>query len=90
MDTPRTTAMFVYIMAETKITIEKLAAMINKGFKSTASKEDINAVADELTTRLDSIETRLGRIENLQLAEQKPEIADLQKRMQRLEDALAV
>jgi hypothetical protein len=35
-------------------TIEKLAAMINKGFKSTASKEDIQRV-----------EVRLNSIENL-------------------------
>jgi hypothetical protein len=41
-------------MAQTKITIEKLAEMINEGFKSTASKEDIQRV-----------EVRLDRIEHL-------------------------
>jgi tetrahydromethanopterin S-methyltransferase subunit G len=51
-----------------------------------ASKEDIKAV----TTRLDGIDGRLDRIEHLLLAEQKREIEDLQKRMKRLEDALAV
>ncbi len=63
--------------------IDKLALMINEGFKTTASKEDMTAMEDRLTTRLD-------RIEHLLLAEQKREIEDLKTRMKRLEDALAV
>jgi hypothetical protein len=61
-------------------TIEALAAMINTHM---ASKEDINALENRLTTRLD-------RIEHLLLAEQKREIEDLKQRMKRLEDALTV
>jgi hypothetical protein len=64
-------------------TIDDLARMINEGFKTTASKEDIHALEDRLTTRLD-------RIEHLLLGEQKREIEDLQQRMKRFEDALAV
>jgi cell division septum initiation protein DivIVA len=60
-------------------TIDDLARMINEGFKTTATKDDIK----EVTTRLD-------RIEHLLLAEQKREIEDLKQRMKRLEDALAV
>jgi hypothetical protein len=63
--------------------IDKLAVMINEGFKSTATKDDLTALEGKLTTRLD-------RIENLLLEEQKREIEDLKKRMKRLEDALAV
>ena len=63
--------------------VDKLALMINEGFKSTATKDDLTALEGKLTTRLD-------RIENLLLAEQKREIEDLKKRMKRLEDALAV
>jgi len=48
-------------MAYTKITIEKLAEMINEGFKTTATKEDITRVE----VRMDGIESRLGRIETL-------------------------
>jgi biopolymer transport protein ExbD len=66
-------------MAQTKITTEKLAEMINEGFTTTASKEDIKAV-----------NVRLDRIENLLLEEQKREIENLKTRMKRLEDALAV
>jgi hypothetical protein len=67
-------------MAQKKITtIDDLARMINEGFKTTATKEDIKAV-----------NTRLDRIEYLILAEQKRDIEDLKKRMKRLEDALAV
>jgi hypothetical protein len=67
-------------MAKTHITtIDDLARMINEGFKTTASKEDITA-----------INIRLDRIENLLLEEQKRKIADLERRMKRLEDSLAV
>jgi hypothetical protein len=71
---------------ENHTTIDQLAEMINEGFKTTASKEDIKAVH----TRLDGIDGRLDRIEHLLLAEQKREIEDLKMRMKRLEDALAV
>jgi archaellum component FlaC len=73
-------------MANQKITIETLARMINEGFKTTATKEDIQRVEE----RLDGIDSRLDRIEHLLLAEQKREIEDLKNRMKRLEDALAV
>ncbi len=63
--------------------IDKLALMINEGFKTTATKDDLTAVEGRLTTRLD-------RIEHLLLAEQKREMEDLKKRMKPLEDALAV
>jgi hypothetical protein len=66
-------------MAQTKITIEMLAEMINEGFKSTASKEDIQRV-----------EVRLDRIENLLIEEQRRKIENLETRMKKLEDALAV
>ena len=52
-------------MAQTTITIDQLATMINEGFKTTATKEDITRV-----------EVRLDRIEHLLLAEQKREIED--------------
>ena len=63
--------------------MDKLALMINEGFKTTASKEDMTAMEDRLTTRLD-------RIENLLMEEQRRKIEDLEARMKRLEDALAV
>jgi hypothetical protein len=66
--------------------VEKLALMINEGFKATATKEDLKAV----TTRLDGIDSRLDRIEHLLLAKQEQRLNDLETRMKRLEDALAV
>jgi len=72
-------------MAQKKITIETLAEIINEGFKTAATKEDLKVV----TTRLDGIDSRLARIEHLLLAERKWEIEDLKQRMKRLEDALA-
>ena len=59
------------------ITLEKLGLMIGKGFAHN-------------DTRFDAIESRMGKIETLLLAEQKREIEDLQKRMKRLEDAIAL
>jgi hypothetical protein len=57
-------------MTKTKITIDDLAHMIDEGFKTTASKEDIVEVRQEmqamegrLTTRLDNLDARVGRIE---------------------------
>ena len=66
-------------MKDTTTTLDDLARMINEGFKTTASKEDIKRV-----------EVRLDRIEHLLLEEQKRKIEDLETRMKRLEDALAV
>jgi hypothetical protein len=68
-------------MAKNTITtIEDLAEMIQR---TMASKEDLNALEGRLTTRLD-------RIENLLIAEQNRKIENLEARMKKLEDALAV
>ena len=47
-------------------TIDDLAHMINEGFKTTATKEDIKAVTtrlDGIDLRLDNLDARAGRIE---------------------------
>ena len=59
--------------------IDKLALMINEGFQTTATKDDINR-----------LEVRLGKIENLLMEEQRRKIENLEARMKKLEDALAV
>jgi hypothetical protein len=63
--------------------VDKLALMINEGFESTATKDDLTALEGKLTTRLD-------RIENLLLAKQEQRLNELEARMKTLEDALAV
>ena len=60
-------------------TIEGLARMINEGFKTTASKEDIAAVNG-----------RLDRIEKQILADYGRRIESLEQDLKRLKDALAV
>ena len=61
-------------MTKNTITIDQLAKMINEGFKATATKEDFavlrsemhekfEAVEGRLTTRLDHLDARVGRIE---------------------------
>ena len=68
-------------MAKKKITtIEGLAELING---TMASKEDIKALEGRVNTRLD-------RIEHLLLEEQRRKIENLETRMKKLEDALAV
>jgi hypothetical protein len=61
--------------------IDKLALMINEGFRATATKGDMKAMEDRLTTRLD-------RIENLLLAKQEQRLNELETRMKKLEGAL--
>jgi hypothetical protein len=68
------------------MTIEDLARIINEGFKTTATKEDINRVE----VRLEGIESRLSRIESLLMEEQKRKIENLETRTKKLEDALAI
>jgi hypothetical protein len=68
---------------DTTTTTEDLARMINEGFKTTATKEDVKASEDRLTTRLD-------RLEHLLIAKQEQRLNDLEARMNKLEDALAV
>ena len=60
-------------MEDKTTTIDDLAKMINEGFKTTATKEDIKAVTtrldgidvrlDTLDGRVDTLDARLGRIE---------------------------
>jgi hypothetical protein len=57
--------------------VEKMADMIGKGFAHT-------------DTRFNAIESRLGKIENLLIEEQKRKLESLETRVKRLEDALAV
>jgi hypothetical protein len=70
-------------MAQKSITIEKLAEMIHEGFMGTASKEDIKELRTEMQAGFD-------RIEHLLLAKQEQRLNDLEARMKKLEDALAV
>jgi hypothetical protein len=70
--------------------VDKLALMINEGFKATASKEDITAVQADMQAMEDRLTTRLDRIEHLLLAKHEQRLNDLETRMKTLEDALAV
>ena len=60
-----------------KITIDKLALMIGKGFVGVDKK-------------LESMDKKLDRIENVLIKQHSEEIDNLKKRMYRLEEALAI
>ena len=71
-------------MAKTTITtIEGVAEMIQR---TMASKEDIKDIRKDIA----QVNGRLDRIEHLLLEEQKRKIENLETRMKKLEDALAV
>jgi flagellar biosynthesis/type III secretory pathway protein FliH len=70
--------------------VDTLALMINEGFKATASKEDMTAVKEEMKAMENRLTTRLDRIEHLLLAKQEQRLNELGTRMKNLEDALAV
>ena len=42
-------------MAQKNITIDDLARMINEGFKTTATKDDLTALEERVNTRFDGI-----------------------------------
>ena len=68
---------------KTITTIEGLAALINE---TMASKEDIKDVREDIAT----VNGRLDRIEHLLIEEQRRKIENLETRMKKLEDALAI
>jgi oligoendopeptidase F len=68
-------------------TIEGLAEMIQR---TMASKEDIKEFRAEVQQQFELVESRLDRIEHLLLEEQQRKIENLETRMKKLEDALAI
>jgi tetrahydromethanopterin S-methyltransferase subunit G len=48
---------------DTPTTIDDLAKMINEGFKSTATKEDVAALRTEMNEKFDSVESRLDHLD---------------------------
>jgi len=64
-------------MKKKNITIEDLARMVKKGFDGT-------------DRRFDKIDVRLDRIENFILKQHSQRIEFLEKRINRLEEALAI
>jgi hypothetical protein len=55
-----------------------------------ASKEDIKEVKEDVTALRSKMRAGFERIENLLLEEQRRKIENLETRMKKLEDALAI
>jgi oligoendopeptidase F len=72
---------------KTITTIEGLAEMIQR---TVASKEDIKEFRAEVQQKFELVESRLDRIEHLLIEEQRRKIENLETRMKKLEDALAI
>jgi hypothetical protein len=70
------------------ITTDELARMINTGFNDV--KDDVNQVKKDTSQLRQEMKAGFERIEHLLLAEQKRKGDELEKRVKRVEDALAV
>jgi archaellum component FlaC len=70
-------------MAKKGITIDDLAAMVQRGFRDTARQTDVDK-------RFDAIDERLDRIEKLILADHKRRIERLEGEMKDLRELLAI
>jgi hypothetical protein len=68
-------------MAKTLIPIDQLAKMINEGFKTTATKEDMAALHSEMNEKFAAVESRLSKIEDLLLEGQRRRLDNLGTRM---------
>jgi len=70
-------------MRKKNITIEDLVSMIQKGFKETAKRDEVNS-------RFDIVENRLDKIEKLILADHKRRIERLENEMKELKELFAI
>ena len=77
-----------------RMTLDRLAEIVAKGFEHTASKEELKTLVskDEFHTRMEKIERRLASVElkvdevkDLVINLDEGEILDLQRRVQTLE-----
>ena len=68
---------------KSSVTIDSLARMVQKGFEQTAGREEMSKRFDGVDKHLDNIENRLDRIE-------KKILENHEKRIRRLEEALAL
>ena len=58
--------------------------------RTMASKEDFKEFRAEVQQKFELVESRLDRIEHLLIEEQRRKIENLEMRMKKLEDALAI
>jgi archaellum component FlaC len=77
-------------MAKRKMTIDTLAAMIQRGFGEMAKKNDMDRRFDSVEKRFDAVDDRFDRIEKLILADHKRRIDRLEEQVKDLRDLLAV
>jgi hypothetical protein len=70
-------------MEDKNITIDDLAAMVQKGFEETAKKLDME-------TGFKTVNDRLDKIENILIKQQNERIERLEERMHRIEEALVI
>jgi len=68
-------------MAKKNITIDDLAVMVQKGFEGTAK---------DMKGGFKAVSERLDRIENILIKQQNDKIEKLERRMERLEEALVI
>ena len=78
------------IMAKRQLTIDDLAAMIQRGFKEMVKKDDLERRFDGVERRFDAVDVRLDRIEKLLLVDHERRIERLEEQVKDLRDLLAL
>ena len=77
-------------MAKKHMTIDALAAMVQRGFGEVAKKHDVDKRFDAIDKRFDAVDDRLDRIEKLMLVDHKRRIERLEEQVKDLRDLLAI
>ncbi len=78
------------LMENKNITIDDLAAMVQKGFAETAKKQDVDKRFDEVDKYFGRVENRLDRIEKLLIVDNRERIEKLEIDVMDLKNLLAV
>ena len=71
------------------ITINDLAAMVQKGFADTVTKNEFRSMKSEIVQRFDNVDKRFDKIEKLILADHKKRIERLEFEVKELKELLA-
>ena len=77
-------------MTNKHITIDTLAAMVQRGFSEVAKKRDVDKRFDAIDKRFDAVDDRLDRIEKLMLVDHKRRIERLEEQVKDLRDLLPI
>ena len=77
-------------MVKKAVTIDDLAIMVQKGFKDTTKKAEMDFRFGQVDKRFDQMDKRFDKIENMILIDHLRRIEKLEKQVDELKNALAI